>query len=203
MKALMVDVDGVIVHPAHSGGWAACLETDLGISIGLLQTAFFQPHWQDVSLGRAGLEERLAPVLAKIAPHLRVEVLMDYWFRYDACLNEPLLADLAVWRSRGVALHLATVQEHQRARYLWEDLGLRDRFDAIHYSAALGCAKPDLAFYRAIEAKTGFAPRDLLLIDDKPGNVEGAWAAGWRGVLWDGALRLGQVLEAQLLAGKT
>ena len=145
MKALMVDVDGVIVHPAHSGGWAACLETDLGISIGLLQTAFFQPHWQDVSLGRAGLEERLAPVLAKIAPHLRVEVLMDYWFRYDACLNEPLLADLAVWRSRGVALHLATVQEHQRARYLWEDLGLRDRFDAIHYSAALGCAKPVLA----------------------------------------------------------
>ena len=64
----MVDVDGVVIVP-RPGGWGADLEGDLGLSAAKLQELFFKPHWDDIVLGRAGLHERLAPVLAIIAPH--------------------------------------------------------------------------------------------------------------------------------------
>jgi putative hydrolase of the HAD superfamily len=194
VKALMVDVDGVIVHPAHPGGWAERLEADLGLPVAELERAFFAPHWNDVALGRADLHERLAPVLAEIAPQLSTQVLTDYWFEHDARLDTVLMDDLARLRAGGIELHLATVQEHHRARHLWETLGFRAQFDAMHYAADLGCAKPDPAFFRAIEARTGFAPGDLLLIDDRVNNIEGARACGWGALLWDGTRRLSEIL---------
>lgn len=198
----MVDVDGVIVHPVHAGGWAERLEADLGLPVAELGRGFFAPHWKDISLGRADLHDRLAPVLARIAPHLSSQDLVDYWFAHDARLDTDLLNDLARLRARGIELHLATVQEHHRARYLWETLGFRERFDAMHYAADLGCAKPDAAFFRAIEARTGFTPGDLLLIDDRADNIEGARACGWGAQLWDGTRRLGEVLPNVGVAGR-
>ena len=189
----MVDVDGVIVTP-RTGGWAVDIARDLGVTREILDQHFFKPHWADVMLGRAGLHERLGAVLAEHAPHLTSHELAGYWFAKDAILNAPLLEDLAALRAGGVALHLATVQEHQRAAYLWDTLGLRERFDAMHYAADLGAAKPDPAFFAAIEGRTGLAGRDLLLLDDLARNVDAARAAGWRGALWDGTSTLAQVL---------
>ena len=189
----MVDVDGVVIIPPP-GGWAARLEEDLGLSPALLQERFFKPHWLDVVLGRAGLHERLAPMLAEHAPHLTSERLCAYWFDKDAVLNTPLLTDLAALRASGIELHLATVQEHLRAAYLWDTLGFCHRFDAMHYAAELGCRKSDPQFYAAVEARTGFAPDEMLLLDDTPANVEAARQAGWRGAVWDGSRPLAAVL---------
>jgi putative hydrolase of the HAD superfamily len=197
VTTLMLDVDGVLVHPAHPGGWAQRLETDLGLSRIDLDRAFFIPHWEEISLGRADLHERLAPVLAEIAPHLTADQLTQYWFANDARLDEVLLGELERLRACGVAMHLATVQEHHRAHYLWENLGFRRRFDAMHYAADLGSAKPDPAFFRAIETRTGLSSADLVLIDDRISNVESARDCGWRAVLWDTSSQLNHVLAEQ------
>ena len=195
LKALMVDVDGVVaVHPDPKG-WSVNLERDLGLSADRLQQAFFKPHFGDIVHGRAGLHERLAPVLAEIAPHLSVETLTAYWFEQDAHLDHDLLGQLAEIRGRGIALHLATVQEHQRADYLWRTLRLRDRFDAIHYAADLGWAKPALEFFAAVEARTGFKPAELFFIDDKPDNIEAAQTRGWYGAVWTGRQRLADLIR--------
>jgi putative hydrolase of the HAD superfamily len=193
LRALMVDVDGVIIVP-RPGGWAADLEADLGLSPAVLQEQFFRPHWEDVLLGRAGLHERLAPVLAAHAPHLSTRALVDYWLVRDAELNETLLADLAALRATGVELHLATIQEHERAAYLWDTLGLKQRFDGLHYAADMGWKKTDPEFYALVEARTGFAPAELALLDDTAGNIEAAHAAGWRGLHWTGDRRLADLL---------
>jgi putative hydrolase of the HAD superfamily len=194
MKALMLDVDGVLISP-RPGGWAVDIEADLGLSRTALAEHFFAVHWDDVAMGRAGLHERLAPVLARIAPHLTSERLVAYWFEKDSLLDRQLLDDLAQVRARGLALHLATVQEHLRADYLWTQLGFRERFDAMHYAAELGCGKPDPAFFARVGERTGLAPAEMLLIDDKPENVEAARAAGWGGLHWTGERRLGDLLD--------
>jgi putative hydrolase of the HAD superfamily len=196
LKALMVDVDGVIVVHPHADGWSANLEADLGLSPARLQEAFFKVHFGDIIHGRAGLHERLAPVLAEIAPHLTSQVLVDYWFANDSHLDHDLLDQLAEVRSRGLALHLATVQEHHRAAFLWNTMRLCERFDAIHYAADLGCAKPAPAFYEAIEARTGLAPDELFFIDDRADNVAGAQARGWGAALWTRRQRLAEVMAA-------
>jgi putative hydrolase of the HAD superfamily len=195
-KALMLDVDGVLITP-RPGGWAVDLEADLGLAPAALAEHFFALHWDDVVMGRAGLHERLSPVLARIAPHLSSERLTAYWFERDADLDRQLLDDLAEVRAAGIALHLATVQEHLRADYLWTALGFRDRFDAMHYAAALGCGKPDPAFFAKVTERTGLAPAEMLLIDDKAENVEAARAAGWGAALWDGTERLATVLARE------
>ena len=55
-------------------------------------------------------------------------------------------------------------------------------------------AKPELAYFRAVEAQVGLSGFDLVLIDDSMNNVEGARAAGWRAVQWTGQERLADVL---------
>jgi putative hydrolase of the HAD superfamily len=133
-------------------------------------------------------------VLAALAPHVTCDRLVDYWFSRDAHVDCELLAELGKLRERGFAIHLATVQEHERAHYLWESVGLREHADAMHYSAELGVVKPELGFYRAIERRTGFASGEILFIDDRADNVEGARAAGWRSALWTPEARLVDVI---------
>jgi putative hydrolase of the HAD superfamily len=196
LKALMVDVDGVlIVHPDPKG-WSANLERDHGLPATLLQEAFFKPHWADILHGRAKLHERLGSVLSEIAPHLSADELVRYWFANDAHLNQTLLAQLAEVRSRGVEMHLATVQEHQRANYLWNTLYLRTHFDKMHYAADLGWAKPAPQFYAEIEARTGFRGNELLLIDDRAENALSARQCGWHAAQWTGEQSLKQVMQA-------
>jgi putative hydrolase of the HAD superfamily len=193
LAALMVDVDGVLITP-RLGGWAADMQADLGLSRADLADHFFAVHWEDICLGKAGLHERLGPVLARIAPHLTSQQLAAYWFAKDAVLDYQLLDDLALVRARGVQVHLATVQEHERAAYLWNRLGFRGQFDAMHYAADIGAGKTDPEFYAAVEARTGFVGDQLLLIDDTSANIVAARAAGWRALPWTGASRLPDLL---------
>jgi putative hydrolase of the HAD superfamily len=92
------------------------------------------------------------------------------------------------------------VQEHERASFLWDKLDFRSRFDGLHYAAQLGCSKPATAFYRCIEAQTGFGPQDLFFIDDKLANVESAQTCGWSAAVWTGTDTLRSLLQ-DLLSG--
>lgn len=196
IKTMMLDVDGVVIVHPDPAGWSVHLERDLGVPLALLQQRFFKPHWRDIIHGRAALRERLAPVLAEIAPAVECGTLIDYWFAADAHLNQPLLDETKLLRARGMPIHLATVQEHERARYIWDRLELNLYFDRLHYAADLGAAKPDAAFYRMIQARTGLAPGEIFFVDDRPDNVEAARTLGWHAALWTGADRLIDLLGA-------
>ena len=196
IKVLMIDVDGVIVVHPHPQGWSVNLERDLGLARSTLQAAFFEPHFNDVVHGRAALREPLGPVLREIAPHLTCDQLIEYWFAGDSNLNLDLLQQLGRARRRGLKLHLATVQEHERANFLWRKLGLREQFDAIHYAADLGWAKPAPQFFAEVERRSGFAPNEIFFIDDKIDNVEAAHNRRWRAALWTGKSTLEELLES-------
>jgi putative hydrolase of the HAD superfamily len=192
-KAIMVDVDGVLVRHPDIKGWSVHLERDLGIPVEALQRQFFDVHWDDIICGRAALRDRLGPVLEETWPGVSCDALIEYWFTNDAHVDGELLGALGQLRSQGIALHIATVQEHERAHYLWETLDFRSHFDGMHYAADLGCAKPDLAFYKRIEDRTGFAASNIFFIDDKIANVEAAQKLGWGTALWTPEMRLGDV----------
>jgi putative hydrolase of the HAD superfamily len=195
-KAIMVDVDGVLVTHPNKGGWSGNLEHDLGICPTLLNDVFFRRHWDDVVHGRVALRDRLALALAELAPSVSPTALIEYWFGNDAHIDERLLAELQILRKAGLELHLATVQEHERAAYLWDRLALRDSFDGMHYAAALGYSKPDHAFYRAVEAAVQIEPEAIFFIDDKIENVEAARECGWTAALWTGSSTVRELMQA-------
>lgn len=180
---VMVDVDGVVVRHPDPAGWSARIEEDLGVPRQALQDRFFKPSWDDVVHGRAPLRARLEPVLAEIAPHVSCNQLIRYWFEGDAHLDKALLLQLAEVRASSVPLHLATVQEHERASYLWDTLKLREKFDDIHYAAQLGVSKPSQEFYAAVEQRAGLPASAIAFIDDTEKNVEAARSRGWNAAL--------------------
>ena len=185
----MVDVDGVLITHPPGRGWDSDLLPDLAIDPVLLHERFFRAHFDEIVLGRADLFERLEMVLPSLGGVATAD-LVEYWFAHDAHLDRTLLADLDALAAQGFAVHLATVQEHHRARYLWDDLGLREHFSAMHYAADIGYRKTDLQFYRTVERRTGLSPQQCCLIDDSKQNIETAHSAGWQGVLWTRGSRL-------------
>lgn len=204
MKVLMVDVDGVLVHgrPADGLPYATYLERDLGLSVERLQQEFFKPYWADIITGREPMEPRLAGVLQTIAPHLSAATLIDYWFENDARLDRRLLDDLADHRARGTALVLATNQEHMRARYLMNGLGLADHFDGIVYSADLGCRKPSPDFFRLATERVGHLPHEIAFIDDMAENIEAARLFGWNAVQWTAGTTLDKAIASFMSNGQ-
>lgn len=120
---------------------------------------------------------------------------LAYWFENDARLNEPLLEELSQQRDIGIKVYLATNQEHARASYLIEQLGLGQHCDGIYYSAALGSRKPDRIFFGKAAALSGFSPEQLVLIDDTSANVEAARGLGWNAIKWIEGSSLSTELE--------
>ncbi|SOD04035.1 putative hydrolase of the HAD superfamily [bacterium JGI 053] len=128
--------------------------------------------------------EHLAAALQKIAPHVSPAELVAYWFKRDSRLVAPVLAELSFARSAGIRVYLATNQEHLRAAYLMETLGLAEQVDGIFYSARLGARKPDLQFFARVRAAVGLRGDEMLLIDDSRQNIEAARRAGWQALHW-------------------
>jgi putative hydrolase of the HAD superfamily len=57
---------------------------------------------------------------------------------------------------------------------------LPGRFDEVAPATALGAAKPDLRFFRGVEAKLGLRPSELTMIGDEVrDDAAGATVAGW------------------------
>jgi putative hydrolase of the HAD superfamily len=190
----MVDVDGVLVRSQDGRPWHENLQADLGIDPEELSSRFFAVHFQDVLSGSADLFDRLDLVLPQFCT-VSSRTLVDYWFTHDATIDESLLADLRQVKERGAELHLATIQEHHRARFLWESLDLRSDFRAIHYSADVRARKTEIAFYRTVESRTHLQPDKHCLIDDDEINVVAARAAGWQAFRWASDSRLTDVVD--------
>lgn len=194
---LMLDVDGVLVdgRPGDGRRWTHDLQKDLGVSAKALARHFFAPHWGEIVIGRKPLLPTLAAVLDHIAPGLRAETFVDYWFEKDSRILGPVLSELRAARRAGIAVYLATNQEHMRAHYLMTTMGLGDEVEGLIYSAAAGSRKPQPGFFRHAQRRAGLPPQALLLVDDTLANVEAARAAGWEAAHWDGSEGLRSILE--------
>lgn len=192
IKAVMIDVDGVLVEGRPSDGrhWATSLEADLGLRFELLQDVFFKRYWDLIVTGRTALREQLAAILSNIAPALTADEVLSYWFRQDARLNQELVNDLAMIRAAGSPVYLATNQEHERARDIMNVLGLAAHVDGCYYSAAVGHRKPSAEFFAFVAADAGLAAPELLLIDDDEDNIKGARKSGWHAAQWTGQERI-------------
>lgn len=187
MTVLVLDLDGVVVtgHP-DGGRWDRHLMRDLGLAPEIVQERFFRAHWPRIEIGAADLHA----VLGDIWPTLGTSGcdaagFVAYWFAHDSRLDLEVLGMVDAWRREGGQAYLATVQEHHRARHVWADLGLKNHFDGMVYSAELGAKKPQDAFYaRALERLPVSAPGDILFLDDRAENVAAARRAGWQAHLY-------------------
>ncbi len=60
----------------------------------------------------------------------------------------------------------------------------RRHFDRVYVSALIGASKPQRRIYDHAAADLNVAPSEIAFVDDRPENVDGALAAGWRAHRW-------------------
>lgn len=191
-RAVLFDVDGVIVHGFHSRPermrrWDQFLAADLGIDPVVFNDKFIQPVFvPDVLTRKKSLVNALEEVLPRIGYSGSPMNLIGYWMGRDTQLNLPLMEVIKKLRESGqVRAYIATNQEDVRAYHLWCNLGLQHLFDDIFYAARLGAAKPDPRFFTEVDRRIGPQEQKPLMFDDYPGVIDAANAHGWEAVLFD------------------
>lgn len=187
MRTIFFDVDGVLIHGYHARPelrqcWDEHLERDFGIDRKLFEKEFiFGPFIGKVIIGKQDLHEALSETLPSLGYYDDPQNIIDYWLRNDANINHPLIKVVKHLKQSGhVKLLIATNQEHNRARYLMNELGFADYFDDILYSAKAGALKPEKAYFDYILEHNIFennAPP--ILFDDRRDIIDAARKIGW------------------------
>ncbi len=196
---IFFDIDGVIIDGWHADPkrrkpWDTTLEADLGVNREAFQAALFarKPDGSDALISRCtrgelDLKEVLADILPALGYSGSVEAFTAYWFRKDSNVNQQVIAAIEqLQRHDHVRLFLATNQDHHRAAYLWNELGLKDLFEDMFHSARMGVLKYDPAYFHAVGSALGIADDEApLLFDDTERIVQTARDVGWDACLFD------------------
>ena len=200
---IFFDVDGVLIDGWHAKPefrrpWDATIEEDLGIDRDTFREKFFGPSGANRAVihacirGERDLKEALAATLPGVGYAGPADAFMRYWFEKDSNINRDVMdAVKRLARNPDVELYLATGQEHYRAAYLWNELGFKEHFKDIFYSARLGHLKNALPFYLAINQALGIRSDERpLFFDDREDCVTLARAAGLDAYRFDTAADL-------------
>jgi putative hydrolase of the HAD superfamily len=185
VNVLALDVDGVLLDPGRGGlgSWQSELESRFGVDADRLRTAFFEPAWPDVIVGRRAIEPALAAALHDLGWAMTVDQLLACWFEADLVVEPEVVAVARAWTAEGARLVLVTNQEQRRATFLSDRLGALLPISGMAYSAALGLLKSDPAFYPAASRTLGLQSDDtVVFVDDTVDNVEAARPSGWSAV---------------------
>ena len=193
------DVDGVLIdgwqsRPERRKPWDATIEQDLGISKQAFQEKFFgQPGGfpgcpMDACVkGDRDLKDALAEILPSAGYQGSVEAFVDYWLKKDSNINQDVMNVVGqLGQNEHIELYIATGQEHYRAAYLWNDLGFRNYFREIFYSAKLGHLKNTPQFSERINIALDIGPGERpLFFDDQPSVVNLARKVGWDAYMFE------------------
>ncbi len=190
-RAVLFDVDGVLIHsmfhpdPARCRRWDQHMKEDMGVEPEDF-VGFFAGRFGPIIRGQKSLISELESFLPTIGYSGSPMTFLSYWLKNDTHLNMALLKAIkTLARSPDTEIYLATNQEHLRAFYLWHNLGLSHIFADMFYAARLGEAKPDSAYFAAVDKLLGPGEQPPLFFDDGQNNVDAANAHGWEAVLFD------------------
>jgi putative hydrolase of the HAD superfamily len=180
LKLIAWDFDGVL-NRGYEGGffkWQETFEADLGVSAKVFTDfVFAEGNFATVLTGKRDLMEVLTDYVTRHEVPHSPQVVLDYWLTKDARADDQVLGWLDACKVPGV---IATNNETHRADYIWERMGFSQRMQRMFASGRMGVKKPDAGFFEQIEAWSGLAPGEILLIDDAEKNIQAAAALGWR-----------------------
>jgi len=97
-------------------------------------------------------------------------------------------------------LKFATASNHISMIKDWlKKKGVYDNFYCHVISEDIRCMKPSYKFYEILIEKLEEKPEDVLFVDDKKKNIEGAKKAGFKTLLYDGQVPLSESILKVIL----
>jgi putative hydrolase of the HAD superfamily len=191
-RALLVDYGGVISNPQPDAAVAAMADL-----VGFDVPVFVERYWEHRLDYDRGLDARVywSRVLGDGQPDGRtLERLIRLDIASWSSLNARTLDILTAAHRSGSALSLLSNAPHELADALGEHRALA-LFDHLMFSARIGAVKPEPAAFEAALRTMSLEPEQVVFIDDRQPNVEGAIACGLRGILFTSAEQLDEALS--------
>jgi putative hydrolase of the HAD superfamily len=181
VRHLLLDADEVLQHPGEpgrsAGPYAELITEAFLADLGGLQ-------WPAMR-GEIDFFVEFTALARRHGIDVVPEDLFALMWR-SIVLDPASMALVEELRTAGYGVHLGTNQEHHRARFMRETLGLDESlFGVAVYSCEIGLAKPDPAYFEKAVALIGVPPGEVLFVDDKQENVDGARTAGLLAERWE------------------
>lgn len=197
ISAIGFDLDGTLLdHRAASGEALAHLVHAWGASPSpALERAWWELERRHLAPWRAGLigfdeqrRRRVRDFLPMVvgADEERGDAELDAMFSvylsaYEAAWRVYAEADavLTAVRAAGLPVGLLTNGATEQQERKLAAVGIRDRFDVVCVSEAIGAAKPDAAAFAYLCSGLGVPPAEVLFVgDDYGADILGGRAAG-------------------------
>ena len=86
-------------------------------------------------------------------------------------------------RGRGVPTYIFSNTNDLAVEHIRRNFPFFKNFDGYIYSYEIGAMKPDAKIYRALEKLSGRRGAEIVYLDDRPENIAGGTARGWRAIL--------------------
>jgi len=182
IDAILLDADGVV--QTTSPEFHATLARAVGASERCDQ--FIREIFlveRDALVGGGDFREGLQRILRRWDVAAPVDEIMRAWSMITPVPG--MLEYVAELRAGQYPVFVASNQQPYRARHMSSGLDYANAFVGEFYSCALGAAKPDPAFFRAILRELDLEPSRLLFFDDHEPNVNAARGLGIRAVQFD------------------
>jgi putative hydrolase of the HAD superfamily len=186
MEAIIFDFGGVLCfHPSDEQ-----IE-GMAVACGVSRDAFLDAYWGsriEYDRGDFSPEEywrRFGEKVGRTYSAAQVEDFrrrdVEFWLSLDG----RMMRWVREMKVAGIKLGLISNLPVDLGEYLRRETDLFSHFDHVTLSYELRVVKPDAAIYLECCEGLGVAPEDALFLDDRQANVEGADAAGLKGVLFE------------------
>ena len=198
-RAVLFDFGGVFFKttdytPRHK--W----DERLGLPHGSVEaTVHGSASWNQAQRGEIEVNVYWRDVAQQLGLPLEVvtEQLATDFYSGDK-LDAQLVATANNLRERGHTVALLSNDCADLLRPRLEQLGITDLFDPLVISSELGVMKPNADAYQRTLEQLGRPAEEVIFIDDRAENIEGAEAVGLHGVLYHDGLDLMPILETLL-----
>lgn len=100
-------------------------------------------------------------------------------------VNAPMVNLIDELADAGSRLFLLSNTSDLHVTWFIPRYSVFQRFHGAAYSHEAGCMKPDPGIFRYAIERFGFAPEEVLFIDDSPANVAAAEELGFTGLVYD------------------
>lgn len=203
IQAVLFDYSGVMTANFAIATENTPYDPDLLIAEMISVVTNERPHaFHDLERGKISIAEFIGEIEQSVPG---AGALFDPASEFNVMANLPLLDERVALVRRlatsglGVGLLTNNVAEWEP---LWRPGLPEDLFEVIIDSSAVGHRKPDPEIYQlGLEALGGLDPASVLFVDDFEWNVEGAIAAGLRGLHCASDMDLGAAIDSIVTAG--
>ncbi len=177
-KALIFDFGNVLMHtvdytPRHR--W----DDLLGVGHGTVERAVHNADsWLKAQHGQIAMADYWADVASRLHITMEQVAALAVDFYAGDALDNALVSAIRDWRADGVTTGLLS-NDSVELRPKLARLGLQELFSPLIISAEIGAMKPAAPAYQAVmDALPGVLPVDIVFVDDRIENIEGARALG-------------------------